>query len=98
MKAKVNFIELDIDFQKKNLRQRTLLRYENMYFSFHHHLVCRIIRTQFPLQQVLLEPSSYSLEPRSHFGKHVSQRVDQQSANCRPMRQPTVGRDFIFIS
>ena len=40
-----------------------------------------VIRAQFPLGQVLLEPSS-------HFGKHVDQRVSRQSANAWANSQP----------
>ena len=36
------------------------LRYENKKFTFDRHLVFRDIRTQFPLRQVLLEPSFHS--------------------------------------
>ena len=39
--------------------------------TFDRHLVFRVIRTQFTLQQVLLELSS-------HFGKHVGQRVGRR--------------------
>ena len=58
------------------------LGYGTTKLTFDRHLVFfRVIRTQFPLGQVLLEPSS-------HFGK----RVGWLSADCRPTRRWTVGR------
>ena len=57
-------------------------------FSCHYNpvpITTSIIRAQFPLGQVLKEPSS-------RFGKHVGQHVGRQSANASanscPMRRP----------